>query len=984
MKLQTSKTKCSLMGRLSRALGIAGLSILLSWAMAACSEENVPAPPAQGSLESEGDSRVTLLNLTGESSDAVSPDEELTFQLVNPAKDVSYQFTGKLTYDHTISHFGLTGAFQCRLNIGNVNIEDGEYFLTIIDKNVEILGMRKVRFSGNIGEEVNTPTMKYTDLEGSGTEYDPYLINDDGDLLTLLWYLEEDANHGFGYYFRQTADFDLPRRSQMIDGHVWSATTFAGHYDGAGHSLRHLVYQGGSDETEDSNIGLFSNLLNATVENLTLTDILLTNTASCTGAIAGAAYGNSVFRNISVSGTIASSGHSIGGLVGEAKGDIQFDGIEITSLFINASTSSRNVGGIVGYISGTNCKIYNVSSPEHVFSVNGGSNVGGIIGMAERLSTLYLNNIKLEHSVDKESSTTKIIYGEGEYVGGIAGLLRENYSVNLDNVTIKAPTRGMNHIGGLFGSAQKNSQIVISSTLLSSVVKGTESVGGFVGSLETGKDQTFTIGGEDNTTRYVVKSSAAAEVEGVHSVGGMAGLYSGFDLNIQMKSKVEIAVNVKGDEAVGGAIGRMTNKGYLDVDGFNFSSPTMRVEASSRFAGGIIGSLEGGEVHGGHQFNLESSIPSSKDLRSHFSGVVKAGEIAGGIVGYSKCFISGVASSASVTAMNNVAGGIVAQSENNLSHCAFMGSVSGKDYVGGLIGISDGAVELSSLLNLADISSGTTQGGVVAYIRNNISVPNQEVGGCYNKGKLSNGSLVGGVVGLYNQGKAASTLIEDCGNSGDISAAGTTSTSVGGVVGHYQTTHFHVKGCANHGNISSGKEQLAIGGVIGEIGTRSNTEFCQGEVVECMNSGTISNGLGSTKLGGIVGILHQTNSNGFTAYATIQNCYNLGDIPSKQKNDTGGILGFAGAYSGVYRTFNDGMIEHGNATMGTHTAGTILFHGDNYYVEGTGKSWPSSKSVKSDKVSDLNSYSGFDFNKVWKITMYGPRLQHCPFQDQTR
>lgn len=99
-----------------------------------------------------------------------------------------------------------------------------------------------------------------------------------------------------------------------------------------------------------------------------------------------------------------------------------------------------------------------------------------------------------------------------------------------------------------------------------------------------------------------------------------------------------------------------------------------------------------------------------------------------------------------------------------------------------------------------------------------------------------------------------------------------------------------------------------------------------------------------------------------------------------QKDDTGGILGYAASYTDTHRTFNRGKISHGNAIIGTHNSGSTFYHSHNYYLEGTGGSWPSSTSVKSSDISTESKYGDFDFKNVWIMTGDGPQLRDCPFQ----
>ncbi len=235
---------------------------------------------------------------------------------------------------------------------------------------------------------------------------------------------------------------------------------------------------------------------------------------------------------------------------------------------------------------------------------------------------------------------------------------------------------------------------------------------------------------------------------------------------------------------------------------------------------------------------------------------------------------------------------------------------------------------------------------------------------------------MGGIAGyVYEHRINNSIAVDHCVNTGDIRANGNSGAGVGGVAGYLNSMSVSVSSCANHGDISSSAVQYSIGGVVGVIGDEDY--LCRLMVERCMNSGTISSSVSSTKLGGVVG--HMMRGDAGNA-AIIRDCYNLGAIPSDQKDDTGGILGLVSTSGDIHRTFNRGKISHGNAVIGTHHGSTIFYHSHNYYLEGSGKSWPSSTSVPESRITDKSYYKDFDFDNVWTMTSDGPILRDCPFQ----
>lgn len=349
---------------------------------------------SDGRLETEGDSRVSVLHLGSRGIMNFAGLDNVGFRLENPRDRVSLSFGGSLKFDKTISVLDSPSALVCRIAIGETDIPDGEYYLTVSGDDLPEIALRRVSFKGNVGREVKSEPMSYDDLEGAGIESDPYLINDDGDFLTLLWYLEDDPDHAYGKYFRQTASFDVPRRSQMIDGRVWLPATFSGIYDGGGNELRNLTYQGASDPAADSGIGLFKELYSATVSNLTFSNALLINTADNVGIIAGSSEGTTLFENITLGGSITSSGSNVGGLTGRSSGSLTLKNITVSSLVVNGSESTGSkVGLLVGSHSGESFQAENVPTPDHIFSVTGHDRVGGIVGDLDLTGSLKLDRI---------------------------------------------------------------------------------------------------------------------------------------------------------------------------------------------------------------------------------------------------------------------------------------------------------------------------------------------------------------------------------------------------------------------------------------------------------------------------------------------------------------------------------------------------------------------------------------------------------------
>ncbi|MBO4538690.1 MAG: hypothetical protein J5781_00320, partial [Clostridia bacterium] len=104
--------------------------------------------------------------------------------------------------------------------------------------------------------------------------------------------------------------------------------------------------------------------------------------------------------------------------------------------------------------------------------------------------------------------------------------------------------------------------------------------------------------------------------------------------------------------------------------------------------------------------------------------------------------------------------------------------------------------------------------------------------GCVNKGTVRGGDHVGGVVGLTGTGNAAPSEVNDCVNTGTVTATNNLSTA-GGVVGECKNEFGEstVKNCSNTGAVSIDPNCEIIGGVVGvsaEGATYSNNYYAAG------------------------------------------------------------------------------------------------------------------------------------------------------------
>lgn len=958
------------------------LAAMVAAVTTSCSDDLDNDFGPDGNIEDDGS--VSVFHLCADHNQALDDaiSAPLEFVLTDARNHVSCTFDGSLSFSPTVEVFGKAGAYTCRLKLGDGKIADGSYFVKVSINGHHLDAVNLVKFVDGVGRQEKYSQMSYSMLEGKGSKENPYLINDAADLLTFLYYLGEDEYQGYGLYFKQTASFDCPRRSEIIDGRSWTSAYFQGTYDGQGYEIRNMAYLGGGTGGADDNIGLFKGLYGAEVSGLNLTGAIITGGGSHVGILAGESGGFSKVSDVSINGTVIAEGDNVGGLIGLSTGTLTISNVG----FSNLAVSGKNgVGGIVGNFKGDKLKVDNVATPNHIFSLSGTSWVGGICGYTEVSDRAIFTNITLEHSVDAESSDVKVIDATGDGAGGIVGRFKSEDGSYLENVVVKCPVSASKNVGGLIGDIEVDGRFSVQKILLASVVNAGENGGGFFGSAvikDPSSDIVFSNNG--GFLRYVIKQSAAAHVKGGDRLGGIAGYINGNNAKIIL-DPVEIAVNIKGTGYdIGGAFGH-AERLTANVSRLNFSSTTMRVEGTGN-VGGILGYASDCDISGNNSIDMSKHIPKADEIDYTYSGVVVASSgDAGGVAGYFKGTLRGLASKANVTSPGR-AGGIVGLFRGEIRECAFDGNSSGEDLSAGIAAMGKDDASLYHCINYAGLTAGGFhQAGIVCFLEGSNKVnggsavySTTNVHYCINRGNIVGGARVGGVVGsIFNYYSRGKEEVKYCANYGDIKAGGNADGSVGGVVGYFDCPYGSVSSCANHGSVSSSGVQKTIGGVCGYAGSYDNSNN-HVMVERCMNAGTISCDNPSTKLGGVVGHLGGASYSDHSAI--IRDCYNTGAILVDQKDDTGGILGYAASYTDTHRTFNRGEISHGNAIIGTHNSGSTFYHSHNYYLEGTGGSWPSSTSIKRDDMVNESKYGDFDFTNVWIMTGDGPQLRDCPFQ----
>lgn len=278
---------------------------------------------------------------------------------------------------------------------------------------------------------------------GSGTENDPYQIDDGAQLA----YLASEVNKGQTYensYFVLTADIDLANHDWTPIGNSFSDalfggkdySLFAGNLDGKGHTIFNISIGTESTPLESDVFGLFG-ATGGKISNLNLDGITIYGTAKnvsgniigLAGALAGSASGpieNCHVTNLSMTMNTPDSGSTaaywIGGLVGALDGSQHIKECSASGT-IKELSGKGSIGGLIGEL-GRAAKI-TYSRADVALDVTpdyrGGADVGGLIGKG--------NGKNDPETVISNCYATGNVTG-GAYSGGFAGSL---YGLNIKN-----------------------------------------------------------------------------------------------------------------------------------------------------------------------------------------------------------------------------------------------------------------------------------------------------------------------------------------------------------------------------------------------------------------------------------------------------------------------------------------------------------------------------------------------------------------------
>ena len=651
-----------------------------------------------------------------------------------------------------------------------------------------------------IGSTMRKAEAKDGAWTGSGEYDDPYLLEDVADFLEFREYVNA-GRATEDQYFLLKNDLDLASVcGETIGSWTPIGTTshpFRGHFSGGEKNIRNLYISGGD------NVGLFG-VNEGYIENISVYGYVAGDEnvagivgenrfslSSCcayvdlvgkdrVGGITGSNKG--VIFNCINKGIIEASGEEVGGIAGFSSDNIDY--CTNTATVIGAG----KVGGIVGYskaqimdcLTEENCEI-KTNETENDQDLY----VGGIVGITEARVEKCTNKASVVCSKSVAGGIVGKISGEWAYncinegsvsgygtIGGIVGCF-QGAEDQFNNTISKCSNSGKitgtgNRVGGIVGDF---SFCNLTECINKGDVEGKESTGGIAGCFANvsdftnvtnlgkvqGENYTGGIAGKMDKTGLIRNCVNSAEVTGKDYTGGIVG-GDPDQTAVSRPGKLELCTNtrnVSGKTKTGGITGQSgrevsecINKGAVTgtsavagIVGKTLRNITIEdnintgaITGTADLVGGIVGANENtpirkcrneGSVNG--SMRVGGIVGDNRGSRSEVRGVIEACQNDGEIKSTESDYTGGIVGFCSFA---------------DISGCENSGDISSKrDFTGGIAGIGINVKIQRSGNRGAVISKQKYVGGIAGRIENS------EVEDCYDRGKVSGGYDVGGIVG---------------------------------------------------------------------------------------------------------------------------------------------------------------------------------------------------------------------------------------------
>ncbi len=683
---------------------------------------------------------------------------------------------------------------------------------------------------------------------GAGNSGSPFQIA----TTTQLIYLSQHTEY-WDQYFIQTTDLSFNEDETQVD---WdgdgspdgiapdgfspignSTTKFTGGYNGDGHSIDNLYI----DRSATDYIGLFGYLSGADIDGVNLNDVDFTGnkqsgaltgrveystiddcfvSGSVTGAdncggLAGDVWQRSNINdcgaNVTVFGTI-----SVGGFAGRLYHyeDIDNNKPSITNSYAtgNATATSRNVGGFVGWHVGLISQSYARGSAFCTDALKG--RVGGFAGAVAYYggSTGKIDNCFCSGYVSRSGTNYNSTYGIGGFVGIYygGGSITNCYSTGL------VPHSGF--YGGFCGYYNSNGTSegnyynketsycddtngdTHPITTREMQTQGTFAGWDFMGESTNGSDNIWGINPFDQDglpflawqgfDQFAVTPSGSGTEASPYQISTVPHLYwlsqysQEWDKYYEQSTDIDASAAASWYDNAGFFPIGNENTGFAGhYEGNNHTVSNLTIDRSDENYIGLFGATDGATIENLSLTNanisgnayvgaLAGKTASTVVQYCYSSGTLLDGSTIGGLIGWnaSSSEVKHCYNEATIDA-HTKAGGLIGTNEAVVEYCYNSANIIGSsEFIGGLIGTSTYPPEYC--YNTGQVSGLQYVGGLIGY---------GSAENCYNIGQVTADDYVGGLIGsgsasyCYNAGEVICTgWCEHCGGLTGFSSSSTT------------------------------------------------------------------------------------------------------------------------------------------------------------------------------------------------------------------
>lgn len=292
-------------------------------------------------------------------------------------------------------------------------------------------GTTYINVASSDGSNINNKIkIIVSELEGSGTVEDPFLISDKYDLDFIRYNLNS--------YYKLTNDIIFEDEDFISMGAFYNSggrwmpiSNFEGVLDGNGYTIHNL-----NISNRNSDLGLFSNVKNARIMNLTFKNIYMYGgiKAYSVGTVTGSSS-NSYFENIKILDSEISIrsniNSSVGGIIGLSENDTIINCVNNSEILANANTHNiiKTTGGIVGKIQNNTTIINSYNNGAITSNI-----VGGLVGQIGSEENPDSGNAVILNSYNtgRVKEVTSIFFST--YSGGISSYIKNSYIKNVYSI----------------------------------------------------------------------------------------------------------------------------------------------------------------------------------------------------------------------------------------------------------------------------------------------------------------------------------------------------------------------------------------------------------------------------------------------------------------------------------------------------------------------------------------------------------------------